>query len=340
MMVLAAYLTRSLQILLGRSKRSETQRGEEIHIDENADDIPLHQRNSSSTTRPSEDISSPPQLRLQQHHYTSTETTTLSSTSLPAYPTQAPPPPSRCTFYAGKLTTHLDTIIFSILLVASIPIYFTTSYPMPLHLSLTILTYKLTLSTPSPWKTYLHPVLTSSLLTVLTIWPLALLHHSTLPTALKSYKTGTNYLHLFQAPTLPPGAGDIFSTILDASIVSLALPMFQYRRELKQHFFPLVIPNVLIAVGSVFSYPPICVALGIDPRRSLAFASRSLTLALAMPATKNLGGDMYTVAALAIASGILGVLVAERMMRVLRIPEGESYLSLLKKCKLDTDKKL
>lgn len=308
MMLLAAYMTRSLHLLLGSSKRSEIQRGDEIH-NQDDDEIPLHQ------IQPTE-ISSPPQLRLQQHH---PENTT--SPILPDYPTQTPPPAARCTLYAAKLTAHFDTLIFTVLLVASIPIYFTTGYPTPLHLSITTLTYKLTLATPAPYKQYLHPVLTCSLLTVLTIWPLSLANSSSLTTALREYKTGANYLHLQS----PPGAGDIFSTILDASIVSLALPMFQYRRELKTHLVTLLIPNIVISVASVFTYPPLCYKIGIEATRSLAFASRSLTLALATPATRNLGGDAYTVAALAIASGILGVLVGERMMRVLRIPEGKIF---------------
>lgn len=56
---------------------------------------------------------------------------------------------------------------------------------------------------------------------------------------------------------------------------------------------------------------------------SLAFAARSLTLALATPAAANLGGDANTVAAIAIMSGILGVLIGQRMLGLLRIPEGK-----------------
>ena len=126
-----------------------------------------------------------------------------------------------------------------------------------------------------------------------------------------------------------PGAGDIFGSVLDASIVALALPMFSYRQELRRHFFAIVIPNVVISIGSLFGYPAMCYAIGISSKRSLAFASRSLTLALATPATKNLGGDVNTNAALAIMSGIMGVLVGQRILAWLKIPEGESILCLV-----------
>lgn len=105
--------------------------------------------------------------------------------------------------------------------------------------------------------------------------------------------------------------------------------MFAYRQELRRHFFAIVIPNVTISIGSLFGYPALCkflpplppfqhknfqhkkslqnrsmemginkkpgYAIGISSTRSLAFAGRSLTLALATPATKNLGGDVNTV---------------------------------------------
>lgn len=98
--------------------------------------------------------------------------------------------------------------------------------------------------------------------------------------------------------------------------------MFSYRQELKRHFFAIVIPNVAVSIGSLFGYPVVCYAIGISAKRSLAFAARSLTLALATPAVENLGGDKNTVAALAIMSGIVGALVGPQMLDWMGIPEG------------------
>lgn len=91
---------------------------------------------------------------------------------------------------------------------------------------------------------------------------------------------------------------------------------------LTRKFLPIVIPNVSMAIVSLFGYPPLCHAIGISPSRSLSFASRSLTLALAQPATQNLGGDLSLVAVLCILSGILGVLIGPNMLKYLKIPEG------------------
>lgn len=78
-----------------------------------------------------------------------------------------------------------------------------------------------------------------------------------------------------------------------------------------------------MSIGSLFGYPAVCHAIGISSTRSLSFAARSLTLALATPATANLGGDLNLVAVLCIMSGILGVLVGPAILKWLRIPDGE-----------------
>ena len=197
---------------------------------------------------------------------------------------------------------------------------------MPVQLTFNVLAYLAALALPAHWRQFLHPVLVSSAITVLGIWVMGLVRGDDLDDVLGEYRTGTNYLKLWHENKhlKAPGAGDIFGSVLDASIVALALPMFQYRKELRAHFFAIVIPNVAISIGSLFGYPALCYAIGISSKRSLAFAARSLTLALAIPAVNNLGGDSNTVAALAIMSGIFGVLIGQRMLKWLNIPDGES----------------
>lgn len=346
MFATAAYFTRGLQLLLGSSKRSIIERAEEMGGED--DDIPLTQstRNpptpeASSTElggttdyssgEPSQDIAlpsrtqDPSQVRITNGPPQS-EPFTPSITSQ-GIPRQKPLPPTRPQKWATFVNTHLDTLTYTILfLLIGLPIYYSTSYTMPAHLTLSILTYFLAISLPANYKRIIHPVLLSSSLTILLIWLLALSKRSTLHAALLTYSTKTRYIQLFNSdgPHLPPpGAGDVFSSVLDVSIVALALPMFQYRLELKRHFPSIILPNVLIATGSLFGYPSLCRALGISPARSLSFASRSLTLALATPATQNLGGDLQLVAVLCIMSGVMGVLVGPPLLKWMRIPEDD-----------------
>ena len=227
------------------------------------------------------------------------------------------------------MTVNLDMLTYSVLFIfIGIPIYYAVNYAMPIQLSMNVIFYFLALRIPPPYKTYLHPVLVSSALTILGVWILALSHNSTLDAGLKAYTTSSKYTQLWDSassgsPLPPPGAGDLFGSVLDVSIVALSLPMFRHRSELRARYATIVVPNVVVAVASLFAYPLFCHTIGISPPRSLAFASRSLTLALATPATKNLGGDAYTIAPIALFSGIAGVIVGPAVLDFLRIPKGE-----------------
>ncbi|KAH8421668.1 Plastidal glycolate/glycerate translocator 1 [Colletotrichum scovillei] len=350
MMALAAYLTRGLQLLLGSSKRAMTERAEEMGNE--TDEIPLADTppridsvpgSRTISAAPSSlslnTLAPPPPSQNASHNFLPSATSSPariteinvdipSCPPTPPLPPQDPVPPPRSQLWAAWICGHLNWVLYaSIFTFVGIPLYYTTGYAMPLHLSLILLVYFAAMSVPANWRQYLHPVLVTALFSVLGIWALAAIQGAGLFETLRSFRTGANYTYLWLHAKNPegrlPGAGDIFSTVLDASIVSLALPMYQYRRELKQNFVAIVLPNILMSIGCLFSYPKICFAIGISAERSLAFASRSLTLALALPATENLGGDLNTVAAVAIMSGIVGVLVGQRMLAWMKIPEDD-----------------
>ncbi|KAI0912708.1 LrgB-like family-domain-containing protein [Ustulina deusta] len=329
MMALAAYMARGLQLVLGSSKRAMTERAEELGTEN--DEIPMtatsRSADSSEVTVSAEaaELQPPPRSRdslpVRQDSRESSQNTDGHQVNLPV---QIPVPPSRATRWALAVSSRLDVTIYALLFTfVGIPIYYTVGYAMPLQLTFCILTYFAAMSFPPNWRQYLHPVLVSSLFTVLGLWVLGLIKGQSLDASLREFRTGATYLKIWDGINQLPGAGDILASVLDASIVSLALPMYQYRRELKLHFFAIVLPNVFISTGSLFVYPYLCFAIGISAERSLAFTARSLTLALAIPAVANLGGDSNTVAALAITSGIVGVLIGRRMLASLRIPEDD-----------------
>lgn len=348
MFVGTAYMTRGLQLITGSHKKAQATRAEELGPQEDEIDLtrpPPPQEDPSMSTGVStqasavalDDLTPPGQSHEPNHiqpvaeHGPSSATPELREAPAsppPSLPPQVEPAPPRARLWAAIIQSHIDTITYlTILLFVGLPIYYTTGYAMPLQLTFTVLMYLVALSLPPNWKQVLHPVIVSALLTVLGIWVLGLIHHQPLTPVLQQYTTGNKYLQLWQHATAStgrlPGAGDILSTVLDASIVSLALPMYQYRRELVEHFAAIIVPNVVLSVGSLYAYPSVCLAVGISPARSLAFASRSLTLALAIPATANLGGDERTVAAVAIMSGVVGALVGGRVLGWLGIPEGK-----------------
>lgn len=353
MVAVTAYMVRGLQLILGSSKRAITERAEEMGHED--DEIPLtethHWRHGSQS---SEANSFGPQSAIpstSESFHTSAsnliaperaqDPSEIRGTGGPPvgdftvqgqvrmeHVHQVPLPLTRPQRWAAFGSANLDRITYAVLfLFVGLPIYYATGYAMPAQLTLNILAYFAALALPARWQQFLHPVLVSSTITVLTIWILGLVQGDGLHEVLSAYKTNMKYLQLWKSQNnlVAPGAGDIFGSVLDASIVALALPMFQYRKELKQHFFAIVIPNVIISIGSLFGYPALCYAVGISSKRSLAFAARSLTLALATPAVSNINGDLNTVAALCIMSGILGVLIGPRILQWLQIPEGNEH---------------
>ncbi|KAI5863787.1 LrgB-like family-domain-containing protein [Durotheca rogersii] len=346
MIAFAAYLTRGLQLVLGSSKRAVAERAEELHPG-SADAIPLAaaappppadgSASGSATAVDDDDAPSSDDARVVRPPPASRGRGAASDAGRgdddPAraaaeLPPQAPVPPARATRWAARMAAHLDAAPYAAALVlAGLPAYYGAGYAMPLHASVNVLAYAGAAALPAAWQRVLHPVLVASLATVLALWALGLARGQPLAATLAAYKTGAGYQELWGGrrgrDAALPGAADLFASVLDASIVSFALPVYRYRRELRRHLLPILVPNVAISVGSLFAYPWVCRAVGIAARRGLAFAARSLTLALAVPAATNLGGDVNTAAALAIMSGIVGVLVGRRMLAWLKIPEDD-----------------
>ena len=155
-----------------------------------------------------------------------------------------PVPLTRAQLWAAWINNYLDWMIYGTIFVfAGIPIYYTLTYAMPAHLSLTILAYFTALRVPLRYRRYAHPVLVASPMIMIIIYVMALIHGQTFGEGLRAYRTNTRYIQLFQGITTPkPGAGDFLSSVLDVSIISLALPMYQYRTELKRSVGPLRFP--------------------------------------------------------------------------------------------------
>ena len=267
-----AYLVRGLQLLVGVSKKGATERAEELGP--GYDDIPLRE---ASRTRSEASVAiswggvsvellpndtghaisapsrsqDPSRIRNTAGYPTDLGNETSQTRGTPR---QDPPPPTRAEIWTAYIAANLDTSIYAALFVfVGIPIYFSAGYPMPIHLSLNVLAYFAATALPLKFKRFLHPVLVSSAITILGIWVLALCRGKDLRHGLDSYSTKTTYIQIFKGTkSLPrPGAGDIFASVLDVSIVALALPMFQYRSELKRHVCHCLFPLVLSVLTSM-----------------------------------------------------------------------------------------
>lgn len=227
---------------------------------------------------------------------------------------------------AHLVRDHFDYMVFTILFIVSIPIYFAAEYEMPLQLSISIFTFLFMLRVPPPrYKRFLHPVLCSVGLSWLFYYLFALMKGENFLDSLRQYKTSRTYLNLFRRSysSVNPGAGDVFSTLMDVSIVSLSIPMYTYRRDLRKHLTEIFLPILVMSLGCFFIYPPMCHQLGISPERSLGFAGRSITLALGTPFVKALDGSESLMAVTTVVSGIIGALTCQPLFKFMRIREDD-----------------
>lgn len=238
--------------------------------------------------------------------------------------------PTRSKQISNVIVTYFDWAVYSVLVVVGIPIYFALDYSLPYQLGISVLFFKIALLVPNKWKKICHPILVSFPFMLLVFYIFALIKKQKFLDSLRHYKTGRNYLNLFGSHTIDlwPGAGDVLTALMDISIVSLALPMFNYREDLRKHYIAFVPPILLSTAGSFFIYPPLCHAIGISPARSLGFVGRSVTLALGTPLTKSLEGSVPLMSVCTILSGIIGVLCGDYVLKTLLRVKDDDYITI------------
>lgn len=112
--------------------------------------------------------------------------------------------------------------------------------------------------------------------------------------------------------SLPIGAGDVATSILNAGIVSWGLKLFEYRHQIvSSGGLTVVVTSLLASLLNIVVWPLLAHAIGVRPASwALSFAARNVTIALGGPALKSLGGDAGINAVGVVVNGICFQLVA------------------------------
>ncbi|KAK3933923.1 hypothetical protein QBC46DRAFT_429830 [Diplogelasinospora grovesii] len=102
-------------------------------------------------------------------------------------------------------------------------------------------------------------------------------------------------------------AGDIALSFLNSGLVAWGLKLYEYRRQLLSRAgVTVIVVSAVMALGNVILGPALTHQMGLSPdSRALAFAARSVTLALGTPVMKTLQGDAGLNAAMVVVSGIV-----------------------------------
>lgn len=255
--------------------------------------------------------------------------------------------------WAANTVAYIDWLVYLLVFVISIPFYYILSIHemLPFHLAVTVLAYYNALFAIERFpriKRIAHPIIVLTFQILLVLFVSSMIYHKGSPKGflddLKFYKTGKNYQNLFSGESLfnsgetvteadlksdfvlhPswPGCGDVLSSLMDVSIVSLSLPMFTHRKDFLKNFWLLVPPLVASMCMTFFCYPIICYKLGISSTRSIGFIGRLVTLALGTPLMEAMGGSQSLMAVCTILSGICGVLIGDIFFQMMRVPSND-----------------
>ncbi len=105
------------------------------------------------------------------------------------------------------------------------------------------------------------------------------------------------------------GAGDAALSMLGCGFVVWGFKLYECRRQLfSASGLVTVLVSVAAAAGNVFLGTHAGFLMGLQRPEALAFAARMTTLALAIPAMRNVAGNTSLTVALMITNGILGQL--------------------------------
>lgn len=124
--------------------------------------------------------------------------------------------------------------------------------------------------------------------------------------------TGTPYATYF-------AGAQFVHFLLGPATVAIAVPLFRHAALVRRNALAIgtaLVAGSLVAVASAIG---IGAALGLPPEIVLALAPKSVTAAVAMGITEELGGDPALTAVLVITTGIVGAVIVTPLMNALRI---------------------
>lgn len=119
------------------------------------------------------------------------------------------------------------------------------------------------------------------------------------------------------------------SWLLGPATVAFALPIYQYRELVKEHWLPLSLGSVAGIVASLGSTLLLDRLLGLHGSMAQSLLARSVSTPFALEATRHLGGSAQLTGVFVIITGLFGILLGQvllaRLPLRMRIARGAPY---------------
>lgn len=247
----------------------------------------------------------------------------------------------RAAFIDFVLRTAPICIWLFLLITVGFPVYIATDYMMPFEVFLFSLFWVLTLQFQRGLRSYrrllrvprLRPfvlilanplVLTWALATIY-MWAKIFFTRRDINTIIGEFRhynsLAQSILHIIQDHDVPAhlGAGDLAGVLLDAGVACLGFKMYEYRSELWASLGTVSFTCTALAAINVFLNVLVGHGFGLEAKEAIAFAGRSATLALGIPAIQSLGGSATLTSTIAIFSGIFFQMAGDLLFYLMRI---------------------
>jgi predicted murein hydrolase (TIGR00659 family) len=128
------------------------------------------------------------------------------------------------------------------------------------------------------------------------------------------YATGTTY------ESYSEGASTI-SYLLTPATVCLAVPLYEQIEHLKRNYHAVTLGIVAGVLSSMLSILGMVLLLGMDHQAYVTLLPKSITTAIGMGVSEELGGNVPVTILVIVITGITGNIFAEKFLRLIKVKE-------------------
>ena len=126
--------------------------------------------------------------------------------------------------------------------------------------------------------------------------------------------TGTSY------ESYAKGA-DVISYLLTPATVCLAVPLYEQIEHLKRNYHAVATGITAGVLGSMTSILGMVLLLGMDHQAYVTLLPKSITTAIGMGVSEELGGNVPVTILVIVITGITGNIFAEKFLRLIKVRE-------------------
>ena len=128
------------------------------------------------------------------------------------------------------------------------------------------------------------------------------------------YATGTTY------ESYSEGASTI-SYLLTPATVCLAVPLYEQIEHLKRNYHAVTLGIVAGVLSSMLSILGMVLLLGMEHQAYVTLLPKSITTAIGMSVSEELGGNVPVTILVIVITGITGNIFAEKFLRLIKVKE-------------------